>query len=506
MTRLYFVYNEETKNNVPECVTHVKIDPSVKEIHNEAFRSRRELVEVEFSEGLERIGDSAFRFCAQLKAMISFPPLTLTAIDTYAFEDCRSLDQPLDFYCEGRGRLRHIGSSAFKRCSALTHLHLPSSLEFIGPFAFSMCTQLSSVHFQDVDDDKSSLREIEGLTFLKCHSLSHFRCPSGVTRIRTCAFSKCRKLLSLELPKGLEMIDADGWSLGPNELAASPNFLDCPSLVNVVIPPDQSAQFLEPGQFLLRPPEWKLHGIYDHLNDLIDKLQHRFDDLPIHRLCYYQSYYPLSEVTEKIQKALKSANPLIADSCDRVDCLGMTPFHILALSQTTNVRLFQTLVMNLGDDRIRQMIRTKDMVDGGPLLYLLKNHSQESTKAIRLLLEILFEPRLRQRALVRWMDGIEGFIDDQLNPSSLSAENAISLMLIELMRYVRLESISLLELALWKAKIDDYESCPDTIGKPSVDRESCRINSGADVIIPNALLFLGDTSCLHLRLQGMLVE
>jgi hypothetical protein len=27
--------------------------------------------------------------------------------------------------------------------------------------------------------------------------------------------------------------------------------------------------------------------------DLSRKLQHRFDDLPVHRLCYYQSYYPM---------------------------------------------------------------------------------------------------------------------------------------------------------------------------------------------------------------------
>jgi hypothetical protein len=55
-----FIYNEGTKHNIPFSVTHVKVDASVKEIGDHAFRDCLSLVEVEFSEGLERIHSRAF--------------------------------------------------------------------------------------------------------------------------------------------------------------------------------------------------------------------------------------------------------------------------------------------------------------------------------------------------------------------------------------------------------------------------------------------------------------
>jgi hypothetical protein len=33
-----FIYHEETKDAIPRNVTHVKVDPSVKEIHDEALK------------------------------------------------------------------------------------------------------------------------------------------------------------------------------------------------------------------------------------------------------------------------------------------------------------------------------------------------------------------------------------------------------------------------------------------------------------------------------------
>jgi hypothetical protein len=55
-----FIYNEDTKGDIPRNVTHVKVDPSVKEIDDEAFDECHSLVKVEFSEGLKRIGRYSF--------------------------------------------------------------------------------------------------------------------------------------------------------------------------------------------------------------------------------------------------------------------------------------------------------------------------------------------------------------------------------------------------------------------------------------------------------------
>jgi hypothetical protein len=68
-----FIYSKDTKDAIPKNVTHVKVDPSVKEIHDEAFHDCVSLVEVDFSEGLERIGEAAFTQCPNLQH-INKPP------------------------------------------------------------------------------------------------------------------------------------------------------------------------------------------------------------------------------------------------------------------------------------------------------------------------------------------------------------------------------------------------------------------------------------------------
>jgi hypothetical protein len=87
------------------------------------------------------------------------------------------------------------------------------------------------------------------------------------------------------------------------------------------------------------------------------------------------------------------------------------------------------------------------------------------------------------------------------------------LLEFKLATYERLESVSLLELALWKVKIDSckalYETDHERDGESSskrprldkshldgVDRQSCRIKSGADVVISNVLPFL-DKVCME---------
>jgi hypothetical protein len=68
----------------------VKVDPSVKEIHDFAFLECALLIEVEFSEGLEVIGIQAFWNCTNLKYVNKLPS-TLKEIHDFAFSNCESL-------------------------------------------------------------------------------------------------------------------------------------------------------------------------------------------------------------------------------------------------------------------------------------------------------------------------------------------------------------------------------------------------------------------------------
>jgi hypothetical protein len=527
-----FIYNKDTKDaDIPNNVTHVKVDPSVKEIHNKAFIACQTLVEVEFSEGLQVIGRKAFWDCQNLKHINKFPstlkethyeafwccssldsiefpeglqvigddafalcralkrikipsahlvigerafaectclvsvelPEGLQAIGTFwfgyctslttvnvpssvieiqdsAFADCTSLAS-LDLP-EG---LQSIGCQSFASCESLATLHIPSTVCKIGASAFACCRQLMSVHLL------GNLRTIEEGTFRACDFLTHVRIPSSVTRIERAAFAHCTRLMSLELPEGLEMIDLDLGSFVPSDRS---NIYECRSLVNLVVPSEQ--RFQQPDgyydeQFM---KGLKLRHVASSFTDLVSKLQHRFDDLPVHRLCYYQSYYPLMEAMENLRQSMY-ADPAAGN---KVDAFGITPFHILALSQTPNLSLFQALMKVCKVDTIR----TKDKFGSNPIDYLCMNHIPASAAVLQSLLPTIFAERVGRLGLVRWKSDMVDAMDEALAVEWPSRRREIRLLYFKLATYERLESVSLLELALWKVKIDSCKAAYDT--------------------------------------------
>jgi hypothetical protein len=583
-----FIYNKDTtKDAIPRNVTHIKVHPSVKEIQKKAFIYCESLVEVEFSEGLQVIGESAFQGCRELKRIkipsahvviksgafqacsgldsVELPeglqvigrswflgctslttvnvPSSVIEIQDDAFSRCTSLtslDLPKGLQSIGDGsfasceslaslhvpstvrkmgtgvfwnctRLRSItlpetleiiearmfymctllthieippkvtkiGVEAFHECEGLKHLRIPSSVVEIGASAFACCRQLFSVNLL------GNLHTIEEHTFYECSSLTHVRIPSSVTRIESGAFAHCTRLISLELPEGLGTINLDG-------------AYDCSSLVNLVIPSEQRFQQLyDDGDEIMQG--LKLRHVARNFDDLVSKLQHRFDDLPVHRLCYYQSYYPLMEAMENLRQSIY-ADPAAGN---KMDAFGMTPFHILALSQTPNLSLFQALLAVYQVD----IMCTRDKFGSTPIDYLCMNHAPGSATVIQSLLATILVNRLHWLGLVRWQSDILTTMNGALVVEGHSRRRAVGLLSFKLATYERLESMSLLELSLWKVKIDSCKAAYDTDHErgeecrskrprldrshlDGVDRQSCRINSGADVVISNVLPFL----------------
>jgi hypothetical protein len=560
-----FIYRGETKDEIPgETVTHVKVDPSVKEIHDQAFEDCHSLVEVEFSEGLERIGELAFMSCVNLKHINKLPS-TLKEIGDYAFWQCESLDS-IEF-TEG---LLVIGSCAFDRCRALKIIKIPSAHVVIGELAFSECDSLTCVElpeglqvigkawFSECEslttvNVPSSVIEIhhgafsgctslasldlpEGLqsigygsfagckslasvhipstvcmmgysvfgnctrlkyihigarafdgceqhvhlqgnlhtikegTFRDCDSLTHVRLPSSVTRIECAAFVGCTRLISLELPEGLEIIDLRVRDDPDMEEPEFRNY-DCPSLMNLVLPSEQRFAQLDDDDDDEFMNGFKLGTAASSFDDLVGKLQHRFDALPVHRLCYYQSYYPLTEAMEVLKHNM-DADP---SAGTKVDAFGMTPFHILALSQTPNLSLFQTLLTVYKV----ACIHARDKFGSTPIDYICLNHTSHSAIVIHSLVQTIIIQRLQWLGLAQWKLDILTAMNEALAVEGSSRRRAVGLLSFKLATYERLESMALLELALWKVKLIDGD-----------DRESCRINSGAEVVISNVLPFL----------------
>jgi hypothetical protein len=134
------------------------------------------------------------------------------------------------------------------------------------------------------------------------------------------------------------------------------------------------------------------------------------------------------------------------------------------------------------------------------------NHGPGSALVIQSLLPTMFAERLR------WLGVGQGKSDmmDAINEAFSPRRREIRMLHFQLATYERLESVSLLELALWKIKIESCKAAYETetdhrrdeaSSRPEtrrfkkahlygVDRQSCRINSGADVVISNVLPFL----------------
>eukprot|EP00980_Cylindrotheca_fusiformis_P009428 scaffold2061_cov143-Cylindrotheca_fusiformis.AAC.2 len=190
-------------------------------------------------------------------------------------------------------------------------------------------------------------------------------------------------MASLELPEGLET--AHCWRQrraryleyfpGGFKPDNSCGISACSSLVNLVLPLHQSIkgfrEIATERSFLRRLRAFE--PAVDSYDDLVYKLKHRFDNCPLHKLCYYQSYYPLAETMEKF-KTLLEADP----STSKKDAFGMTPLGIVGLLQEPNPNMLLALIHAGEKD---QIMRVRNSLGHTPMDYLvcfrwLKNSSR----------------------------------------------------------------------------------------------------------------------------------
>ena len=195
---------------VPIDVTIVRFHPSVVEVENEAFRDCKQLREVIFNEGLQKIGWYAFCGCRSLSSIIL--PTTVTEISNYAFSGCKQLRELV--LNEG---LQKIGWQVFSNCTLLSSIALPSTVTINGDHTFQYCSNLREVIFNE------GLEKIGVWAFQNCTSLSSIIFPSTVTEISNCAFHSCKQLREVVFHDGLQRI---GWRA----------FYYCTSLESITFP------------------------------------------------------------------------------------------------------------------------------------------------------------------------------------------------------------------------------------------------------------------------------
>ena len=147
----------------------------------------------------DELGIYAFKGCSGLTSMII--PSGVTSIGDWTFEGCRGLTS-----LTIPSGVTSIGNRAFHGCSGLTSLTIPSGVTSIGNYAFHDCSGLTSLTLP------SSVTSIGYGAFDGCSGLTSLTIPSGVTEISDWTFEGCSGLTSLTIPSSVTSIGDEAFS------------------------------------------------------------------------------------------------------------------------------------------------------------------------------------------------------------------------------------------------------------------------------------------------------
>ena len=164
---------------VPDGVRRARIHKSVKIILRRAFQYRRNLISVEFHDGVEVIEESAFHGCSLLSGSIKL--LGIKIIKTKAFYFCGGLAD-----VEFGDKLETIEQSAFCYCSTLRNITMPQ------------------------------VKSIDRYAFFSCRLLADLDLPEGLETLQEDAFWHCTRLRRIALPLKDDMIGNDVFNFCPN--------------------------------------------------------------------------------------------------------------------------------------------------------------------------------------------------------------------------------------------------------------------------------------------------
>jgi hypothetical protein len=189
-----FVYYAGAGAVLPAGVTRVRVDPSVRVIPPETFSMCLDLEELELCDGLREIGRRAFHGCRIMKFKVGTNiPRTVDVICDEAFASCSSLDRvaiPHGIVAIGRG--------TFRDCASLRRCAIPSTVRVIESDSFGGA-RLADGELPE------GLERIGDSAFKDCR-FRRMRVPPPVTVIGRHLFYSCARMVSLELPEGVRRI------------------------------------------------------------------------------------------------------------------------------------------------------------------------------------------------------------------------------------------------------------------------------------------------------------
>jgi len=276
---------------------------------------------------------------------VRFHP-SVTVIPRRAFHKQQRLEDVE--LCEG---LLEIGAQAFMYCTALTNIRFPTTLKHIRSQVFAGGVQIPQIRLPNGLESVGEYAFARGI-------FTNFRVPPLIVSTPNGMFSACGGLFSVEISESVANI-------------RSLTFRSCHSLRNVAFPPNAeipTEDHWESGSSFAHCTDLQL--LFNYSGDrIINALKHRFDNLPIHKMIYYQSYNnmtvdQLNTATNMRSGQRRSLRSKLNPSGRQQDCLGMTPLHIMACSTVQNIGLYKVLV-----NKYPETLVTEDRFGALPLLY-----------------------------------------------------------------------------------------------------------------------------------------
>ena len=495
----------------------INIPSTVTTIRGYAFTGCKKLTQVDLCEGLLEIGKEAFMGCQALQKIII--PSTVSEIKFFSFYDCKGLEEVVLY----EGNLQAIGVRAFSETN-IKRIKIPSSVTVIDNYAFAECYKLAEVELCH------GLRSINIHAFRTCITLKRITIPTTVTAIKVGAFDSCKTLRDLAIPLNAEIGGFNG--KGNIRASGSTNiFSQCTDLKQLFDTEDRLINALK-HRFDNLPIHKTVYYEYNNvtveqLDDATSiKISQRRSKLnptgsqqdclgmtPLHIMACstaqnIQLYrllvdkYPKALVTEDRWGAVPLLYAVWRNApMEIVDFLveryqSLYPNHEFNWTQMmatlSKAQVRNDVIRTLFDLYIEFIPnQVEEWIDE------LAEHRQIFKKTFRLLVQHGYTERVNAIGLKKIRDEISARMNKSA-PPNCKCKSWLEGVRSKLSKYEKeynmlKEATTLLELALWKYKMDESESSKKRKRTEKSDddfREQCRIGCGADIVIGRVLPFL----------------